>query len=82
MTGRVKFFVRTKGYGFIVGDDSKEYFVHHSNIISDEPMRYLMADSVVTFEVEQQPGRGVDRAVKVKETRITEAIQHENTVLR
>ncbi|HNQ43268.1 MAG TPA: cold shock domain-containing protein, partial [Candidatus Cloacimonadota bacterium] len=28
MTGKVKWFNKNKGYGFIITDDNKEYFVH------------------------------------------------------
>jgi len=32
MRGKVKFFNQSKGYGFIVGDDGKDYFLHRTNI--------------------------------------------------
>ena len=32
MKGKVKFFNMAKRFGFITGDDEKDYFVHISNI--------------------------------------------------
>ena len=33
MLGTVKWFNAKKGFGFITGEDRKDYFVHHSNIL-------------------------------------------------
>lgn len=32
MYGRVTKVFRDKGYGFILGEDKKSYFIHHSNL--------------------------------------------------
>ena len=32
MKGKVKFFNRAKGFGFIAGEDNKEYFVHQTGL--------------------------------------------------
>jgi len=50
MNGTVKFFNEMKGFGFIAGEDGKEYFVHQSSL--GEGVRLNENDSV-TFEVEQ-----------------------------
>lgn len=44
MEGKVKWFNWKKGYGFIIGDDGKEYFVHSSQA-KDE----LQNDDRVSF---------------------------------
>jgi cold shock protein len=60
MKGTVKFFNSMKGFGFISGEDGKEYFVHSSglgeNVMIDQ-------DDSVTFEAEQGD-KGL-KAVKV-----------------
>jgi cold shock protein len=60
MKGNVKFFNRMKGFGFISGEDGKEYFVHQSGL--KEGVTIDESDSV-EFEVEQGD-RGL-KAVKV-----------------
>jgi len=35
VTGTVKFFNRTKRFGFIAGDDEKDYFVHATGLMPD-----------------------------------------------
>ncbi len=48
--GTVKWFSDEKGYGFITpDDDSKELFVHHSNI-EGEGFKSLSEGQKVTFE--------------------------------
>lgn len=32
MTGRIKFYNRKEGYGFITGDDGRDYFLSYKNI--------------------------------------------------
>jgi cold shock protein len=48
MNGKVKFFNHQKGFGFILGDDGKEYFAHTSSI---EPGVKLDEHDAVTFDV-------------------------------
>ena len=48
MNGKVKFFNQDKGFGFIAGDDGKEYFMHHSSIA---PGTTLRENDAVTFDV-------------------------------
>ena len=58
--GTVKFFNSTKGFGFVVDDESKEeYFVHVSGLIDE-----INEGDVVEFEL--QEGRKGLNAVNVK----------------
>ena len=50
MKGKVKFFNEQKGFGFISGDDGKEYFVHISGINSGAT---LSENDSVEFDIEQ-----------------------------
>ena len=58
--GKVKFFNDTKGFGFIVDEESKkEYFVHVSGLIDE-----IREDDDVEFDL--QEGRKGLNAVNVK----------------
>lgn len=50
MKGTVKFFNVTKGFGFITGEDGKDYFVHQSGL---KPGTMLHENEAVKFDVEQ-----------------------------
>ena len=51
MTGIVKTYIESKGYGFIKGSDNKDYFFHKSNIKSGE----ICDGALVTFEKKATP---------------------------
>jgi len=50
MKGTVKFFNNMKGFGFIAGEDGKEYFVHQTGLKEGIS---LNENDAVEFEVEQ-----------------------------
>lgn len=63
ITGTVKFFNHTKGYGFIAPEDgSKDVFVHAS-ALERSGLGPLNDGDKVTFEIEDDPrGRGKQAA--------------------
>lgn len=60
MKGKIKFFNEAKGFGFIIGDDGNQYFVHSTGLNKGVSVRE--GDSV-TFEVEE--GEKGPKACKV-----------------
>ncbi len=61
MKGNVKFFNNSKAFGFITGEDEKDYFVHVSGL---EEGVVLRDNDEVEFEVEE--GERGPKAVNVK----------------
>lgn len=51
MTGTVKWFNEKKGFGFILGEDGKDYFLHFSNI-EKQGFKTVLEGERVSFEVE------------------------------
>lgn len=51
-TGRVKWFSKQKGYGFIEEESGKEIFVHHSGI-KGEGFKNLREGDEVQFDIAQ-----------------------------
>ncbi|MBR9676059.1 cold shock domain-containing protein, partial [Candidatus Woesearchaeota archaeon] len=60
MEGKVKFFNKNKGFGFITADDGKDYFVHLTGVA---PGTFLRDEDPVTFDVED--GERGPKAVNV-----------------
>ncbi|HZY41291.1 MAG TPA: cold-shock protein [Anaerolineae bacterium] len=54
ITGTVKWFSRTKGYGFITQPDGPDVFVHYS-AVQGEGFRNLDEGQQVEFTVQQGP---------------------------
>ncbi len=70
VTGTVKWFNTSKGYGFISNDNgSEDVFVHFSSIVSDG-YKSLTEGQKVTFDTETDPKNSKKlRAVNVSVTR-------------
>ena len=60
-TGKVKFYNKGKNYGFITGDDGKDYFFHSSGISNNT---YVMDGDKVEFKVVD--GDKGPKAVEIK----------------
>ena len=67
MKGFVKWFNAKKGYGFITGEDKKDYFVHYSEIeAADGEYRALKDGQAVEFVTKQtEKGTAAARIKKI-----------------
>jgi CspA family cold shock protein len=54
-TGTITKLVPERGFGFIAGDDKKEYFFHRSGVDSLLSFDSFLGGERVTFEIEQSP---------------------------
>jgi len=68
-TGVVKWFDAKKGYGFIIGPDGKDVFVHYSSI-KGEGFRFLRQGEQVEYELRETP-KGLQAAAVRQLVRLT-----------
>lgn len=67
ITGKVKFFNSTKGFGFITPDDgSKDAFVHIS-AVERAGMAGLVEGQKISFELDDEKGRQAVRLTTLSE---------------
>lgn len=50
LKGKVKWFNKTKGFGFITGEDGNDVFVHYSQIMR-QGFKTLEEGQAVTYEI-------------------------------
>ena len=60
MKGKIKFFNEAKKFGFIIGEDGNQYFVHSTGLNAGVSVR---EGDAVAFEIEQ--GDKGPKAIKV-----------------
>jgi len=56
--GKVKWFDAKKGYGFLVGDDGTDVFIHYSDISTEQSYKTLDKGVSVEYDlIEDQKGK-------------------------
>jgi len=62
--GTIKEYDRSKGFGFIIGDDDRDYFVHVSGLRPQLQQQGLQEGQLVLFDTEY--GVKGDKAINVR----------------
>lgn len=82
-TGNVKWFDTKKGYGFIIGDQNQDVFVHYTSIVG-EGFRSLKDGELVDYELVESPkglqARNVRRQADAAETQAGQVDSETSTV--
>jgi cold shock protein len=53
MKGTIKKLVPERGFGFVKGEDDRDYFFHRTTMARDLPFESLDVGEGVSFEIEQ-----------------------------
>ena len=62
--GTIKKVISDRGFGFITGEDGKDYFFHRDGLAASLDFDRLVGGEAVTFEIQASP-RG-PRAIEVR----------------
>lgn len=65
MQGKVKFFDKKKGFGFITGEDGKDYFVHYTSLPTG--LRLYENNSVTFDAVQGERGMKAENIVLIQD---------------
>jgi CspA family cold shock protein len=65
-TGKVKFFIAEKGYGFIVPENGEPDVFVHATAVSDAGMDVLLADQRIAFEISTNSRTGRTKAINLQ----------------
>ena len=75
MEGTVKWFNRTKGFGFINGEDGNEYFVHYSSL---KEGTFIRDNDKVSFDAaETEKGKQAQNVVLVEKASDSEGSEEQ-----
>jgi CspA family cold shock protein len=77
MEGKIKWYKKEKGYGFIVGDDGEDYFVHYTSLPEDMEDARESDEIAVTFDLKETDRKPAAVNVVFKEK--TETSEEETT---
>lgn len=65
LTGKIKFFNRKKGFGFIIEDESQADVFMHASGLADRKTKIKPKDSV-SFEIYEDPKDGRKKATNIQ----------------
>ena len=60
-----KWFDKKRGFGFISGDNGKDYYVHHSHIYMRDAYKVLDTDDIVSFDVAMEIQQDMNRQERI-----------------